>query len=36
MGWVSTEDSVVMLDEMGIEHVVDVNKVLETGKKPIG
>ena len=32
VGLVPTEDLVVMLDEMGIEHGLDVDKVLETGK----
>ena len=31
-GLVSTEDLVVMLDGMGIEHGLDVDKVLETGR----
>ena len=31
-GLVPTEDLAVMLDEMGIEHGLDVDKVLETGK----
>ena len=31
-GLVSTEDMVVMLDEMGVEHGLDVDKVLETGR----
>lgn len=31
-GLVSTEDLVVMLDEMGIEHGLNVDKVLETGR----
>lgn len=32
VGLVSTEDMVVMMDEMGIETNLDVDKVLETGK----
>ncbi len=32
VGLVSTEDMVVMMDEMGIDTGVDVNKVLEVGK----
>jgi len=32
VGLVSTEDMVVMMDEMGIDTGVDVDKVLETGK----
>jgi len=31
-GLVVTEDLVVMLDEMGIEHGLDVDKVLNTGR----
>jgi hydroxymethylglutaryl-CoA lyase len=31
-GLVSTEDMVVMLDEMGVEHGLDVDKILETGR----
>ena len=31
-GLVSTEDLAVMLDEMGIEHGLDVDKVLDTGR----
>ena len=31
-GLVATEDLVVMLDEMGIEHGLDVDKVLQTGR----
>ena len=31
-GLVSTEDMVVMLDEMGVEHGLNVDKVLETGR----
>lgn len=32
VGLVPTEDLVVLLDEMGIEHGLDVDKVLETGR----
>jgi len=32
LGLVSTEDMVVMMDEMGIDTGLDVDKVLETGK----
>ena len=32
VGLISTEDLVVMLDEMGVETNLDVNKVLETGR----
>ena len=31
-GLLSTEDIVVMLDEMGVEHGLDVDKVLEAGR----
>ncbi|MDO8896820.1 MAG: hypothetical protein Q7V19_04150, partial [Bacteroidales bacterium] len=32
VGLVSTEDMVVMMDEMGIQTNLDIDKVLETGK----
>jgi hydroxymethylglutaryl-CoA lyase len=32
VGLLPTEDLVVMLDEMGIEHGLDVDKVLNTGR----
>jgi len=32
VGLISTEDLVVMLDEMGIEHGLDVDRILATGK----
>ena len=32
VGLVSTEDMVVMMDEMGIETNLDIDKILETGR----
>jgi len=32
LGLVSTEDMVVMMDEMGIETNLDIDRILETGK----